>query len=173
MSQHGLPTSLNDLIAAGYLGAKGRARGELPVPNFERLFCSEGKANKASVFSTMKAAVLAIEAALPAGSVDNSETGVWRRSVAEKWRFFVRRARGSVALMRCVMILEEVIAEDWLRTDVGHLRACLPFQWKAIADASPASLAIRILLLDRAVLYGTVDKVKYATPKKSRKVNKK
>merc|ERR1712151_1425953 len=113
-----------------------------------------------------KAALLLIEAALPLGAVDNSNSGPWRRAIAQHWRLIVERANGPATLMRCVIVLEDTLSEEWIKPDVGHLRSCLPNRWKALAEASPASLAIRIILLDRGLMYGTVDRKRYGSKRK-------
>jgi hypothetical protein len=167
-SRSGLPASLNNLIAAGFLHGKDRVRGSAPLPDFSLIaHVRVTKSSNARTFGAMKAALLAIEAALPLGSVDHTESGLWRLDFAQKWRQIVQKAKGPATLMRCVIILEDTITEEWLKEDVGHLRSCLPSRWRALDEASSSALAIRIILLDRAIKYGTVDRKRFGSKKKS------
>ena len=165
----GLPGSLDHLEAKHFLRARDRARGNLPLPDFEKVALVAGNATTSDRnFATMKAALLAIEAALPMGSVNNTDGGPWSPEVSSQWRLMVLQSKGPWNLMRCVILLEDTINEEWIQTHVGHLRSCLPNRWKALEEASASSLAMRIFLLDRGLLYDTVDKKRYkpSKPKK-------
>jgi hypothetical protein len=166
-SQPGLPTALNNLRAVQFLHARDRLRGSVPLPDFESVAnVRVSKSSSEWTFGAMKAALLAVEAALPIGSIDHTESGVWHPSFAQKWRQMVRNARGPGTLMRCVILLEDTISEEWLKEDVGHLRTCLSSRWKALGEASPSGLTVRIILLDRAIMYGTVDRKRFGSKKK-------
>jgi hypothetical protein len=117
----------------------------------------------------VKAGLLAVESALPVGCIDNRATGPWRHKFATQWRLSVVNAAGPAALMQCVILLEDTISEEWFKEDVGYVRSCLPARWKAISEASAASLAIRLILFDRAVIYSNVDCKRYAARKKAQK----
>ena len=142
----GLPTSLNFLAAKDFLQARDRVRGKnTPLPDFARIVRVDGRASsRAKTLVAAKAAILAVEAALPIGSVNNLPNGVWRPENAQQWRVEVEKARGPARLMQCVILLEDVIEEDWIKEDVGHLRACLPARSRlmernnASADAAAA-----------------------------------
>lgn len=162
----GLPIPLTSLIAATFLHAKDRVRGSAPLPDFTAI--SSVRVSKSSsewTFALMKAALLVIEAALPLGAVDHTESGVWRPEFAHNWRQMVQHARGPATLMRCVILLEDTVSEEWLKEDIGHLRSCLSGRWKALGEASPSGLAIRIILLDRAIMYGTIDRKRFGKKK--------
>jgi hypothetical protein len=75
-------------------------------------------------------------------------------------------AKGPWDLMRCVILFEESINEDWVHPDIGNIRSGLPLRMKALEEASPSSLAIRITLLDKSIKYNQVDKKKYKSKKK-------
>lgn len=162
-ARHGLPVPLNILAAKDYLNARDRARGSTPLPDFTRIAeVRENSTPSEVTFGLMKAAALAIEAALPVGSVDNSENGVWGSRYARKWRMLVEQAKGAARLMQLVILLEDVISEEWIKPDVGHLRSCLPARWKAIGESSPSALAVRVILLDRSIMYSQIDRKRYA-----------
>lgn len=168
-SRDGLPKSLDQLEAKGYLRAKDRVRGSVPLPDFTKVaFVGDSGSSSDRVFAEMKAALLAVEAALPIGSVDNTSTGDWNPAFASQWRTMVREAAGPWNLMRCVILLEDTISEEWQKPSLIHLRSCLPSRWKALDEASASSLAMRILLLDRSITYRVVDKKRYK-PAKSKK----
>jgi hypothetical protein len=169
LSRDGLPPSLASLEAKPFLRARDRARGPVPLPDLgaiARVGVDATEDDK--IFASSKAALLAIEAALPTGSVNNTPTGPWRQELAQQWRRTVQKAKGPWNLMRCVILLEDTINEEWIKPEIGHLRTCLPSRWKALDEASPSALAMRIFLLDRGILYDTVDKKLYK-PSKSKK----
>jgi hypothetical protein len=114
----------------------------------------------------VKAGLLAIEAALPVGCIDCRVTGPWRQKFATQWRLSVVHATGPASLMQCVILLEDMISEEWFKEDVSYVRSCLPARWKAVGEASSASLAIRLILFDRAIIYSNVDCKRYASRKK-------
>lgn len=166
----GLPWPLNKMEAQRFLRIRDRARGAVPLQDFATIAqVSAGASSDDRTFAILKAAVLLIEAALPIGSVDTTSKGMWKPELAEQWRLMVERAEGPAKLLRCVILLEDVVTEEWLKEDVGHLRSCLPNRWKALGEVSVASLAIRVVLLDRGLIYGLVDKKRYvASTKKKR-----
>lgn len=166
----GLPLALHNMVAKEFLRNKDRSRGNLPLPNFASVAHVHASASTDDrTFAAMKAAILLIEAALPMGAVDNTSKGPWRPEIAQQWRLTVQGAEDAATLMRCVILLEDTITEEWYKTDVGHLRSCLPDRWKALAEASAAALAVRIILLDRGILYGTVDRKRFVDKQPSKK----
>lgn len=162
MSRYGLPSALNLLAAKGFVDARDRARGMEELPDFSAIAQTKAEpSTNSNTFAMMKSAILAIEAALPVGSIDNSDTGMFSSSNARMWRSLVVSAEGPAQLMQCVIFLEDLIGEEWVKEDVGYLRSCLPARWKAIGEASPSSLAVRVILLDRSIRYGTVDRKRF------------
>lgn len=160
----GLPEELIDLRAREFLHAKDRARGLYPLPDFAKIAKKLPQSSAGDrVLSVCKAAILAIELALPIGSVNTNS--LWKTEYADRWRHAVQDAPGPWHLMRCTMLLEDTISEDWTRPEISHLRSCLPGRWKALSEASPCSVAMRILLLDRGLLYGNVDKKRFRLTK--------
>ncbi len=156
-----MPPTLENMSAKNFLRANDRARGSLPLPDFMGLLnLQPGSASDDVTLATMKAAILMIEAALPIGAVDTSPKGLWNPEFASQWRVMVQQARGPESLIRCVILLEDTIMEDWMNPQVAHLRSCLPSRWKAVGEASPSSLAIRVFLLDQGITYAVVDKRK-------------
>jgi len=150
--------------------ARDRARGALAPPDFARIANLDGKPlSNEKIFATMKAALLAIEAALPVGCIDTRDSGPWRADLAKQWRLIVAKAEGPSELMRCTIMLEDIISEEWLKESVGHIRSCLPARWKAVAESSPSALAVRIALLDRAIKYGNIDKKRFSKRKYKKK----
>lgn len=160
-----LPAELEDMVANSYFNSKDRARGCLPLPPFSQImktgfYCSDND----KTFCKMKAALLAIEAALPLGSVDHTKQ--WSPELASQWRLNCLHAKGPWDLMRCVIFLEDNIDEDWIEQDIGYIRQGLPLRMKALEEASPASIAIRVFLLDKSIKYNCVDKKRYKPKKK-------
>jgi hypothetical protein len=165
---YGLPTELSILYAKDYVYARDRARGLSPLPDFARISHPGNMKPTLSekTLAIVKAGLLAIEAALPAGCIDTRATGPWRQKFATQWRLSVVNAEGPAALMQCILLLEDMISEEWFKEDVGYVRSCLPARWKAVLEASPASLAIRLILFDRAIIYSNVDNKRFAARKK-------
>jgi hypothetical protein len=167
--RYGLPPSLDILEAKSYLNSKDRIRGFLPLPPFGRLMETSPNASaNEKIFAKMKAAVLAIESALPIGSINNTAKGQWRPEFAKQWRLNALYSKGPWDLMRCVILLEENINDEWIHPDIGNIYTGLPLRMKALEEASPSSLAMRIVLLDKSLIYSRVDKKRYK-PSKSRK----
>lgn len=168
-SRHGLPPELSDLVAADYLYERERARGPDPLPDFSLIaqVGSEQSFNARSM-GLMKAALFAIEAALPVGSIDNRENGPWRRPFAEKWKRVVQYAEDPALLIRCTMLLESTISPNWFNEVAGNMKACLPATWKATDEATPSALALRVIALDRAIMYETIDRKRYSARKRNR-----
>jgi hypothetical protein len=163
----GLPSPIEDLAAKSFLLSKDRIRGNDPLPDFHRIaHVPLNASSNDRTFAAMKAAILAIEAALPVGSVDNTAKGPWRSDLADQWRLKVVQSSGPYDLMRCLLALEESIAEEWIRPDLGHLRTGLPLRAKALEEATPSSIAIRVILLDRSLAYKLVDKKRLKASKK-------
>ncbi|CAJ1952560.1 unnamed protein product [Cylindrotheca closterium] len=158
--QDGLPEELCDLRAREFLHAEDRARGSYPLLDFSMVSKTFPQSSADDrVLAVTKAALLAIELALPLGSVNTNS--IWKPEYAERWRIAVQRAHGPWDLMRCTMLLEDIISEDWTKPEIMHLRSCLSGRWKALSESSPSSVAMRAILLDRGLLYGVVDKKPY------------
>jgi hypothetical protein len=167
LSRCGLPSELNFIVAKEFLFAGDRARGKDPLPDFARIAHVDwNQSSNRKILGLVKAALFAIEAALPVGSIDNRHSGPWRKPFAEQWKLIVENADGPELLIRCAIILEDTISPDWIKEDVGHLRSCLPAKWKATGDASPSALALRVILLDRSIMYDTVDRRRFSSRKR-------
>jgi hypothetical protein len=167
-SRNDLPPSLDVLEAKSFLNSKDRIRGFLPLPPFAQIMeTSPGASANEKIFAKMKAAILAIESALPVGSINNTAKGQWRPEFANQWRLNALYSKGPWDLMRCVILLEENINDEWIHPDIGNIYTGLPLRMKALEEASPSSLAMRIVLLDKSLIYSRVDKKRYKT--KSRK----
>jgi hypothetical protein len=167
MKEKELPSVIESMKAKSFLRSRDRLRGNLPLPDFHRIaFAAPNASSNEKTFVATKAALLAVEAALPVGSIDNTAKGPWRADLAKQWRLKVLQTQGAWDLMRCVLHLEESILEDWVRPDLGHLRSGLPVRAKALEEASPSSLAIRVNLLDQSLAYKLVDKKRFKSRKR-------
>lgn len=155
----GIPSALEGMVAKKFLRAKDRSRGSVVLPNFAEVAQVASTASSGKrIFATLKAALLLLEAALPIGAVDNSENGSWSPSFAAEWRTSVRHARGPSSLMRCVILLENSLASEWIETHFIHLLSSLPLGWKAISEATVGLIALRVFVLDQGIHYHEVDK---------------
>ena len=165
-SRYGLPPILNTLNAKDFLDVRDRARGGMSLSDFGKISSRGAPKSEQRKLSMMKAALLAVEASVPVGSVHNTNSGTWRPEYARQWRRMVKEADGPGALMRLVIYLEDMISEDWKRESVGHLLSCLPHRWKAIGEASASALAVRITVLDRTIKFATIDRKRYSKKKR-------
>ena len=149
---------LQKLGATSYINKRDRARGHLCPPNFVEV-CStpKGASSGEETFAMAKTALLMIEAALPAGSVETGPRGEWRPEYSAAWRMTVMQAPGPYTLMACIYYLEESINPEWIDPHVTHVLSCLPQRWKAIREASFSSLALRVFMLDQGLDYETVE----------------
>jgi hypothetical protein len=156
--KEGVPEDLRYLIAKNYLHSKRRARKSgLFLNRFAAITVGSGVLTEGKAIANLKCALLIIEAAIPQGAVDASPTGSWNPSSSSYWRQMVEDCPGLAPLMGCVLLLEDAIDKAWLRPQMKHLLDCLPKCWKAIGDASVPSIATRIWILDRAILYVASD----------------
>ena len=165
-SRCGLPPFLNTLTAKDFLQVRDRARGSLPLSDFGKIASKGAPHSEERKLAMLKAALLAIEAAAPVGSVHNTSSGTWRSEYARQWRRMVKEAEGPGALTTLAIYLEDMISDGWRKESVGHLLSCLPQRWKAIGEASAAGLAIRITVLDRTIKFATLDRKRYSKKKR-------
>ena len=172
--QNSLPDCISQMEAKSFFRSRDRVRGKEPLPDFSRIAeASPSSSAQDRTFAKCKASLLAIEAALPIGSVNNTSTGEWEPSLARQWRLAVLNAPDSWNLMRCCIVLEEAIDPEWIREGISLLQSVLPGRWRALLEATPSSLAIRIILLDRGLMYKNVDKSRYREKKDKKKAKKK
>lgn len=173
-AQKKLPDFISQMEAKSFFRSRDRVRGKEPLPDFSRISESSPNATmQGRTFARCKAALLAIESALPIGSVDNTRNGQWKHSLARQWRLAVLQAPDSWNLMRCCMVLEEAIDPEWIREGIALLQSVLPGRYRALLEATPASLAIRIIILDRGLLYKNVDKSRYKEKRDKKEMKKK
>lgn len=150
----GVPPELDNMVAKKFLRAKGRARGLVALPNFLEVARVEPTATSGKkTLGMLKAALLLLEAALPSGAVDTSDKGAWRPSFAAVWRTAVRNARGPASLMRCLVLLENSLALEWVDPHYSHVLSSLPIGWRAINEATVGLIALRIFVIDRGIHY--------------------
>jgi len=169
MTRYGLPVELSELVAKDFLLARDRARGKDSLPDFARIAHVDcNQTSNARTLGLMKAALFAIEAALPVGCIDNRDSGPWRRPFAEKWKRMVLDAEGPEILTRCTILLEDTISPEWIKEEIGHLRSCLPAKWKGTGEASSSALALRVILLDRSIMYETIDRKRFSARKRKK-----
>ena len=150
-----IPPALQKLAAKEFVDKPHRARLDNSGPNFSQASVVDSD----DVFEevgTLKAAMLLVEAALPIGSVDTSEDGEWKPEIALCWRSMVTKANSPANLVGCLILLESAISNDWIRPNAEHLLSCLPRPWKAVNEASIASISLRLWILDRGIKYGLV-----------------
>ena len=170
-----LPTSLRSMNAVSHLNSPRRARGMQPPTSLDDVFEKHVMERNTSrdlcwsrdqTLASLKASLLLIETAFPIKLVDTSPKGHWRSIRAEGWRMKVKKARGPSALMECVIMLEDVLTRAQktpaMTLSGQHLLFCQPKFWKAIADATLSSVAMRTFLLDNAIKF-------YAPREKSQK----
>jgi hypothetical protein len=99
-------------------------------------------------FGAMKAALLAVEAALLLGSVDHSESGLWGPEFPYSGGRSLKGTGGNS--LRCVILLEECHNRGMVEEDISPVMPAKQME----AMMKPSALAVRIILLDRAILYG-------------------
>merc|ERR1711971_81427 len=140
------------MFAYQYLHAKKRARSPqaTKVDVFESAITRPSASQDEKLLGQLKGAILLIEAALPRGSVGSkTPNGLWDAEGAALWRNFVKDAQGPESLMKCVLLLEDTISNDWFHSQATQLYASVPKQWRAMSEASLSSVALRVSILDR------------------------
>ena len=149
--ENDLPLFLRQLTAASYLNVPRRSRGVGDTPNLRRvLMAPHFVSSEDKIILELKAALLIVEAALPNGSV---KRGVWKPHTAVYWRTMVMKATTPGNLMGCLVLLENILSKEWIRSNGEHLVSCLPRPWKSINEASVSSIALRLRTLDKAIKY--------------------
>ena len=152
------PSKLHCMGAVKNVHAPRRARGSLAPTSMEEF--SNIPANAYSdehTLSTLKAAILLVETSLAAKFVDTSKKGYWKPDASAGWRVKVKCSKGPSALMECIVMLEDALTRSSKSSSLtvagSHLIFCQPKYWKAIVDATVASAAMRIFVLDDAIKY--------------------
>jgi hypothetical protein len=157
--REGVPAPLQSLMASKYIGARRRAKGATflrAVSLQQALRVNPGASSSDQMVAILKASLLVIEAALPLGSVDNTTDGPWNTQASSYWRFLVEHSPGLSTLMGCVILLQDAVSKAWFRQRGTHMMECLPMCYRAMEDATLSSIATRIYILDRSLLYGLV-----------------
>ena len=152
-----IPEELRALNASKYLTKTGRTHAlqrslTQPIPY------SYSVASSSSPLYQLKMSMLMIEAALPLGSVDDSDDR-WGDDFVVPWRAAVIAAEDPTALMECQVMLEYGIRSQWLHAFGSKLMTCLPSRSHSLRFATLGLIAMRIWTLDQAVRY---DKVAYS-----------
>jgi len=137
------PPILQSLNAYRFMGEPGRAHSNRPPLSF-----SDSK----SIVSQLRLALLIIEAALPHGSIDDSDDR-WGEDFVTPWRAAVTVANDAVSLMQCQIMLEYGIRTAWLRPAGLKMLSCLASRTHAMRTATCGMVAIRIWTLDVAIKY--------------------
>jgi len=152
------PSKLHCMAAVKHLHAPKRARGSRAPTSVEEFSIIPADAySDKHTLSTLKAALLLIETSLAAKFVDTSNKGYWKPDASAGWRIKVKCSKGPSSLMECIVMLEDALTRSSKSSSLTvagcHLIFCQPKHWKAIADATVASAAMRIFLLDNAIKY--------------------
>ena len=108
--------------------------------------------NSRSMVGMLRAGLLIVEAALPFGSVDDSEDK-WCDDLVLAWRESVNTAQDATALMQSQIVLECAVKSAWLRPAGVKLMCCLPSRAHAIRNATCGAVAVRLWALDSAIRY--------------------
>jgi hypothetical protein len=151
-----VPEELLTLRAAEFVDKPDRARAYQgrPPPNFTQ--CTDA-------FSAVRGALLLVEGALPCGAWDmGEERGTdnveekWSEQMGRCWLQHTMSARSVVELMECQLLLEHGIKHSWLLHSGSRAFACLPSRYHALKYANLGSVAMRVWMLDQAILYDKV-----------------
>lgn len=166
-AREAIPEELQHMAAKKYLHKRNRARLSIrPTLDFEKIMTNgPGASQNDKILSILKVATLIIESALPVGSIN--VTKVWTSEVSIHWRSNVKSAQGPIELMGCLILLENAISKKWIKPSISQILSSMPMHWKAVAEASISSLALRIWLLDSGIKYENVDKRRSATGRRA------
>jgi hypothetical protein len=145
------------MIASNHVFDPKRARGAIPQIDMSvALHINDPNSSDEKMLAKLRSALLTIESALPFGSVNTSAKGSWNPLAAAQWRKSVERATGPVGLMGAVILLENALDVDWLRSQAARLISSLPTHSKALKEVTYSSVATRVYMLDRSLKYGAV-----------------
>eukprot|EP01036_Dinobryon_divergens_P023401 gene23401-31743_t len=119
--------------------------------------------NSRSTVGMLRAGLLIVEAALPAGSVDDAEDK-WGDDLVVAWRESVNIAQDATALMQSQIVLECAVKNAWLRPAGLKLMCCLPSRAHAMRNATCGAVAVRLWALDSAIRYDKVQIEQFVEP---------
>ena len=119
--------------------------------------------NSRSTVGMLRAGLLIVEAALPAGSVDDSEDK-WGDDLVVAWRESVNTAQDATALMQSQIVLECAVKNAWLRPAGIKLMCCLPSRAHAMRNATCGAVAVRLWALDSAIRYDKLQIEQFVEP---------
>ena len=108
--------------------------------------------NSRSTVGLLRAGLLLVEAALPAGAVDEAEDK-WGDDFVVAWRESVNAAADATALMQCQIMLESAVKSAWMRPAGIKLLCCLPSRAHAMRTATCGAVAVRLWALDSGIRY--------------------
>ena len=96
----------------------------------------------------IRAALLTIFAALPAGSLTPK-----RSALLQMRALSIRCASSAVELTELVLGLEDSLNKSYLRSSWSTIRACLPTRTYFLKHASLSQVALLLSVLDRGIIY--------------------
>jgi hypothetical protein len=112
--------------------------------------------------SLLKDAMLQVLAALPQGSLDESDER-WGNNFMFSWKNAISSASDASMLMNCQILLEYGIKNAWLKPAGLKVMGCLPSRSHALRNATIGSVAIRLWMFDQCIRYEKVLDAKQST----------
>ncbi len=111
-----------------------------------------------SEFEVLRLGVKVVAAALPDGALseishDSFLGGFWSPSVREAWISHVREAERCQHIMEALLLLESCVAVRWLQPWYKKIVRLMPGVDSLLRLSTPSAVALRLCLLDKALLY--------------------
>ncbi len=111
-----------------------------------------------SEFEVLRLGVKVVAAAMPDGALsevshDTFMGGFWSPSIREAWITHVRKANRCQHLMEALLLLESCVTMNWLQPWYKKIIRLMPGVDSLLRLSTPSAVALRLCLLDKALLY--------------------
>jgi hypothetical protein len=142
------PSALKTMIAYKFMKESNRHNSGANSSTIS--FC-----NSWNMVGMLRSAMLIIEAALPAGSIDETDEK-WGENFVFAWREAVHASHDATSLMQCQILLEYGIRSSWMKANGLKLFSSLASRTHAMRNSTFGMVAVRIWVLDMAIRYEKV-----------------
>ncbi len=156
-SKTGGAAALKRLRAAKHLQKNSRSASCIDGLDFERGELDDLPFD-VSEFEVLRLGIKVVAAALPDGALseishDSFLGGFWSPSVREAWISHVREAERCQHIMEALLLLESCVAVSWLQPWYKNIVRIMPGIDSLLRLSTPSAVALRLCLLDQALIY--------------------
>ena len=143
--------------AVTFLYAPNRRRGPEEVRDLSiALSVRDMNSSMEKMLANLRALLLVVESALSESCLKataKSGNSTFALDAVDLWREKVERAGGARELMECVIALENALEVEWLCSETSKFIGFLPTHSKALSSSNLSQVAVRLYMLDQAIIY--------------------